>query len=368
MKKLISFLFLILLALALSASVFATGALEEDYADGLDKISDPLPNSLRRFLTRDELSSEGGVLNAFGELIQAIPGEIEERISLPLSLLGSGTAILILSALLGATKNVVSERTTYIAVNLCTSVAFSYCVSQSILSLTENASGAISATGTAVKSAVPVFAGIIAAGGNVTSAAIFGFSVSAVSGAAATLISEVIIPLTGVIIGIGLVVSLYDNGLCSFAEGIKKCVVWALGIATSLFITALSLQTAVSGSTDFLMLKTARFLATSTVPIIGSSVSEATATLTSSIKLIKSTLGSAAIVMILFTTLPQIIINMLCSLALSINVVSADVIGLTEPQKCIRTIKAAVDIITAALVFYMVALIICVAIMIGVGG
>lgn len=241
------------------------------------------------------------------------------------------------------------------------------CVSKCVITLIDNATTAVDNTGLAVKSAVPVFAGIVAASGNITAATVFGFSVSAVSGASSILINSVLMPLTGVILGIGLVSSLYECGLSSLAEGIKKCVVWALGIVTSIFITALSLQTAVSGSTDFLMLKTARFLAASTVPIIGSSLSEATATLTSSLKLIKSTLGVSAIIVILFSTLPQIIINILCSFALSVNNVCADVIGITEPQKCIRTIKAAIDIITAVLVFYTLSLIISVAIMIGMG-
>ena len=367
MKRTLACIFILILLTILSYTAFASSELDDRYSEGLNELTSSMPNSMKRFLTKDELSNENGVLSAFLGLIEETVEQVKSSLKLPLSILGVGTAIIVMYALFGATKNNMGERTSGLAINLTTSVAYSLCVSKCVITLIDNATTAVDNSGLAVKSAVPVFAGIVAASGNITAATVFGFSVSAVSGASSILINSVLMPLTGVILGIGLVSSLYESGLSSLAEGIKKCVVWALGIVTSIFITALSLQTAVSGSTDFLMLKTARFLAASTVPIIGSSLSEATATLTSSLKLIKSTLGVSAIIVILFSTLPQIIINILCSFALSVNSVCADVIGITEPQKCIRTIKAAVDIITAVLVFYTLALIISVAIMIGMG-
>ncbi len=366
MKKYILIVFAVILLFLLSGSAYDSTPLDECIYEGFDSLTTEMPNSLQRYLSKDELSKENGVLSAFSGLIKTIPDEIEKSISLPLTLLGTGTAIIVLYALFSTVKTTMSERTSGFAANLASSVAFSLCVSKCVITLIENATRAVENTSLAVLSAVPVFAGVVAASGNVTAASVFGFSVSAVSSAASMLINGTLLPLSGVILGIGLVSPLYDNGLSSLVEGIKKCAVWVLGIVTSLFITALSLQTAVSGSTDFLLLKTARFLATSTVPIIGSSLSEATATLSSSLKLIKSTLGASAIIVILFSTLPQIIINILCSFALSINVVCADVIGLSEPQKCIKTIKAAIDILTAIMVFFTLSLIISVAIMIGI--
>lgn len=371
MKKTVALIFIFTtLLIILPRSVFAAeneNALDNMYSEGLDALDDNLPNSIKSCIDKDELSKEGGVFTAFGKLISELPSMVKEQISLPLTLLGSVTAILLLNVLLGTARNIGTNQGMSLIVNLATSVTLSLAVSKTVVTLLDGSSSVVSLAEDSVKGIVPVFAGLMAASGSVTSATIFGFSVGAVSSAAASLISDFVTPLTGVIVGIGLVASFYENGLFSLSEGIKKTVVWVLGIMSSLFITALSLQKSVSASTDILLLKTARFFAVSAVPIIGSSVSEAASTVATSIRVIRGSLGSASIIALLVIFLPQIIVNMLCSLSLSVGCIFGDVIGLTEPQKCIKTIKSAIDILTATLVFYLVSITICVAIMINIG-
>ena len=146
-------------------------------------------------------------------------------------------------------------------------VTLSLAVSKTVVTLLDVRPSVVSLAKKIGQGHVPVFAGLMAASGSVTSATIFGFSVGAVSSAAASLISDFVTPLTVVIVGIGLVASFYENGLFSLSEGIKKTVVWVLGIMSSLFITALSLQKSVSASTEYSSFKNCSIFAVSAVPI-----------------------------------------------------------------------------------------------------
>ena len=162
--------------------------------------------------------------------------------------------------------------------------------------------------------------------------------------------------------------ALSENNLFSLAEGIRKLVVRVLALLSTAFVSLLSLQTYVSGSTDALLLRAARFIASGSVPIIGHAVSEAAATLAGSLQVVKGTLGAAGILLIAAILLPRILISMLCSLSLGLCVVCCDVLALPELNRSLRTVRAAADIVTATLTFYALVLITCTAIMLRAGG
>ena len=63
--------------------------------------------------------------------------------------------------------------------------------------------------------------------------------------------------------------------LGSLAESVKKLVIWVLGIVMTLFTGLLSIQSFAGAAADNLSARAVKFAASSFIPVIGGSVSEA---------------------------------------------------------------------------------------------
>ncbi|MEA4911620.1 MAG: hypothetical protein VB092_03275 [Oscillospiraceae bacterium] len=371
MKRGIALLLIVIAFLIVDAPDCAAAAQESSldavYEQGIERFGESLPDSMRAYLEDGKLKEDGGVLDAFWGLLKELPSMTAAQLELPLTLFASVLALLLLRALIGATGIAEQSAAGSLAVNVAVSLATALAVSAALTRLIESAQTVLETANTAVVSAVPVYAGLSAAAGTLVSGSLYGLSVALVGGAASSVVTKILLPLTGILIGLGLVSGITE-GLQSLCDGIKKAAVWAMGLLTSCFVGVLSLQGKVSANADAALLKTARFVASSAVPIIGSAVSEASGAVTASARLMRSTLGSAGIIVIAATLLPQILLCLLSGVSLSLCGVFADIAGLTAQRRCLLTLKASVDILTAALTFHLIALIVCVAVMIGTGG
>lgn len=88
---------------------------------------------------------------------------------------------------------------------------------------------------------------------------------------------------------------------------LKKASFVILTASMSVFIAVLSIQSVVNNTADNVATKTAKFLISSFVPIIGSSVSEALGSLKGCVSLLKSSAGIYAVIAILIMFIPLII-------------------------------------------------------------
>ncbi|MEA5051322.1 MAG: hypothetical protein VB021_07590 [Oscillospiraceae bacterium] len=341
--------------------------LDDLYAQGMGAMDESLPDSMRGYLAQRDLSSRNGVFDAFLGAANKLLAEISSQLKLPLTMLGSVLAVLAASSLAGASGILQDNAAGGLAANIAVSLASSLAVSAGMAQLIEGARRAVDAAGAAVTDTVPVYAGLAAASGGLVSGSLYGFSVSLVGAASSTIISGIVLPLSGILIGLGLVSGLTDS-LQSLCDGLRKAAIWSMGLLTSCFVGVLSIQGKVSAGADTALLRTARFVASSAVPIIGSAVSEAASSVWAGARLMRSTLGSAGILVIVCTMLPQIAVCALSGVSLSLCAIFADITGLSAPRRCLLTLKSAVDILTAALTFHFIALIVCVAVMIGSGG
>lgn len=153
---------------------------------------------------------------------------------------------------------------------------------------------------------VPVFTSV---------AAMSGKPVASISGAAlilaaaqviVNLCASVLAPLMSAYMAVsvcGSVSPLVGGGL---AETIKKTAIWIMGFISAAFTGILSLQTTLISASDGIKLKTAKFLAGSLIPAMGSAVSEAISALSGSVDLIKSSIGIYAVLGVAVVIFPVI--------------------------------------------------------------
>ncbi|MBR1384607.1 MAG: sporulation protein, partial [Ruminococcus sp.] len=156
-----------------------------------------------------------------------------------------------------------------------------------------------------------------------------------------------------------------DKRLSAAAEGIKKTVVWLLSTVTVIFVGVLSLQGLTGAAADGLAAKSVRLAASSFIPVIGGSVSEAYSAVMGGMGVIRTTLGTVGMIalavmalrpllliiaMRLVLFMARLINDMLCASRVSELLKGLDqVLGLG--MSIIITAAAAFLVSTAAIMF-----------------
>lgn len=154
----------------------------------------------------------------------------------------------------------------------------------------------------------PAFCIICASSGG----AITSFSVNAsllvLSQALNFISANVFLPVVNCFMGIGICSSIRkDLNLSSVVSAFKSLITKAISTLSALFVSFLSLKTAVASRADAIGLRSVRFAINSVVPIIGSSISEGLLSIQSYSSLVKTSVGIVGIIAVCAIFLPAIV-------------------------------------------------------------
>ena len=143
---------------------------------------------------------------------------------------------------------------------------------------------------------VPSFAAVCASGGMVASSALYSAAAIGCTGIVCSLITYLVPPLIGILLSISLAsVISTEIDLQSFASSAAKCAKWILSLGMTVFLLINTLQTTVAGYSDASALAAGRFMFSSAVPVVGSSLAESGAAIFGSLRVVKGAVGTAGI-------------------------------------------------------------------------
>ena len=200
-----------------------------------------------------------------------------------------------------------------------------------MFSLISSVTAAIKGTATFMTSFVPIYAGILTVGGKGLTAAGMSFSLLFAAEAVNMVASFVILPLMGCYLGMGLVSGITTGGgALALGETVKKAATWLFSLTLTVFLGLLSIQTAVNASADSAGLRTVKFVLSSLVPVTGGALSESMTTLTSSMKLLRSSVGMYGVLALGISVLPIVLELLLWRLALFLVGAAAELFGVKE--------------------------------------
>lgn len=177
-----------------------------------------------------------------------------------------------------------------------------------VFRLIASVGGAIKGMAAFMLAFVPVYGGILLSNGMAVTAGGFSGVMLITAQVVTQLCSFVILPM--ICMHLSLSVSSAASpilGRSSLADTIKKAANWILSLTMTIFLAVLGTQTALSSSADSVASKTARFVVGSTVPLVGSAVSEAAGTVKSCMALIGTSAGMYGMIALLFTALPVVL-------------------------------------------------------------
>ncbi|MCL2077096.1 MAG: stage III sporulation protein AE [Oscillospiraceae bacterium] len=211
---------------------------------------------------------------------------------------------------------------------------------------------------------VPIFAGIMAVCGQLTTASVFGASVVVAGQVFAYITTGLLAPLVSCILGVSTAGAVNpDLKIDRLAETVKKIVVWTLGLLVTVFTGLLSLQSLVSSAADSVALKAMKFTVSNSVPIVGGAVSDALSTVRGSLNLLRGSTGTFGIIAGLALIVPTLVSVFCHKLALSLAAAICDIFGVNRLSTLLKSGENVMTIIFAMLFCFTLVLIISVAMM-----
>ncbi len=331
MKKLVKMLIIVVI---ISSFSFKSSAKEvEEYIEDFKNI---LPDSYI-----DTLDSTEKMLSFFGpdallkEGIDAIRDEDGLLSSFFLTAL-SLALMLSVSSLSSMPSLSVSHR----GVGLIASVS----LGAGLLPLFVSLSEAISEASAFFSSFIPIATAVsLGSGASLTASAGavgMGFTLSVVGGTG----GMAMITISSLCLALGMISPLGSLECASLLRSLRSLFFRVLGLFTAILVGSLSLQSVLTAAADSAALRSARYVASGMIPIVGTTVAGALSTLVSGMSYVKSVVGVGAVLVIASVFLPPLITLLLYRLAIGIaSSVSESLSGSNEP---FSSVCSALDMLT----------------------
>ena len=167
-------------------------------------------------------------------------------------------------------------------------------------SATSYASGAMGNMTGMMMGSMPVFLALVTASGGLTSAAAFHPLIIFIVNLTSYVIDHLVFPLiffTTVLLMVSQISSQYK--LTQLAGLIRTVLLTVLGLGMTAFLGVMSVQGSLSGLADGVTLKSAKFIASNLIPVVGKAVSDATESIAGATLLMKNATGIAGAVLVL---------------------------------------------------------------------
>lgn len=348
---------------------------QEDIAEELEIDTDSLTDNLSSDV-RSIMEENGITPNNTSTMTEISPKDVfsyiwqQFRLALtkPLRTLAALIGIILIAAVIECMEDSISNKSlSKIFGIICVMISVGI-ISDSVSESISSAARALDSGSTFMIGYVPVFAGITASSGSITSAVAYDMLVLFVAEAAIQLSGEIIVPALSVCMAMGIVEAINpDFKLSGITEGVKKTVSFVLGFIMTVFIGLLSLQSIVGASADTLGVKAAKFMVSNCIPVVGGAIADTYATVKSSLGLLRGGVGFFGIAAIFIMILPPILEIAAMKLIFTIADVLSELFGAAQVKTLIKNTNWILSTVFSILICFSVMLIISTAILMLVG-
>lgn len=159
-----------------------------------------------------------------------------------------------------------------------------------------------------VSAFIPIVMVLIMGSGRLVTAALFQPMLFMMAQIINFIIVHYFIPLLMIITALGVANNLSDKfNISQLIDLLKKVIKWGLGILLTIFVGAVSLQSAIAPSIDGVTAKTAKFAVSSFVPVVGKILSDSIEVVVGCGMVVKNAVGVVGlVVMILLGVMPLV--------------------------------------------------------------
>lgn len=346
-----SLVFFFCLTLLLTVTVFSLSAFSfsTDPDDYLGFIEESL-NAEEKNL----LPETNGVIR-FSDLGAELEKIIRSILPDVMKMTANTVVILLLSALFRYSLNAwCSDRFEKIG-KMCSSLAISLLVYSEYRSLLEATLQAIERIRILLDASASSVAILYAIGGNGLSASVSSQGTAIMLGVLSQIASNVVVPLTSVQLASSFVGNVSGLPLMrNVTKTVRNATLTVFGILSASFSAVISLQHTFSQSADSACARTFRFALGKMIPVVGSSLSEATRTISAGISYLRTTVGIIGIAAVIILILIPFLRLFLCKLGFWVCGFLASVFGMSDMEDAITDFSRVTDLLLAVLGFVSV--------------
>ena len=343
MKRILCILFLLLV---LPAVVFAEG--------------ETLPPEVQQALDEPGITAEEFQQASLGEMLSALLKTARQQFEKPVRLLVQ---------LLGAVALALAPQGDWSGPleSVCVLGMFTVSLSPA-LELVNTVSESVARWQVYLVSFVPVFSGVVASCGQPTQAMVYSGMFLTMANFSAQVICAAALPVLQVYLALNTAGGLCGiGGVADGCELLAKAVKWLLGLVSVLFGAVLGLQSVLAQNADTLAMKTGKFLISSSIPVVGSVASDAMGSVLSGLRVLKGSLGFAAIAVLAIDFLPVLVQSAFYYLAYQLGGAVSKAFGLNRAGRVLEGMGQAVGICVSFLVFFFMLVVLSTALMITMG-
>lgn len=376
MKKTVIFLCALLLFLLIPVSSYSMDYSEEEYNKTLSSYD---LSSFEKELDADtyKMLDELGILDfsyesitglSFNDIVDLLKSLFQKKAELPIKSSVTVLVFILLSAFLQSLK-AESDDSVNMIYSTATALLVATVVLVKLTSTVSLASMAISVASNFVYAFIPVFCNIVVASGGITTGFSTNTTLLILAQGLSFISSNVFMPIVNCYLALGVTSSLrYELNLDKLLSSVKKIITTCISFVSGVFVSVLSVKTAVAGRADMLGLRSIRFAINSVVPVIGSSISEGLLSIQAYSSLIKSSVGIVGVMAVVLVFLPSIIEVVLWRISLTLCVIVSDVFGDKSVSAVLNAFLNTLLLINVILILSMVTTVISFGILIAAGG
>lgn len=254
-------------------------------------------------------------------------------------------------------------------INIISIVSVSLIMTSKLDTLINMLLSSMSACGSFMLSFIPVYTILISISGSPAAAITYNTLTFAFAQGISAFINNVLIKLTGTFFCLSISFSINENmNVGRLINIVNKTMNFVVGLLACGFTGMLSVKGITSTAIDAVSTKSVKFLLSSLIPIVGSSISDAYSSLLGSIGLIKSSVAIVGILVVFIISLPAIIESSAYCLSLSMLSYVCEVFESDSISSAFRIFYTGLKFIVMLNIFEVFLLIISTGIMLSLKG
>ena len=256
--------------------------------DILEDFNNVVPDGIDRLDDVNEISESVGIKRILSQIIATVSGEKRELSLFLASLLG----VCLMSALASQFDG---ELSTF--ASRCVLVVFSVMMLDKLFFLLSGVVDSLKEINSFFEALIPVTVAVNSLGVSPTTASTQALGMGLTLGAYSFVSTELLTPITGAIFVCSAACTL-DPVFERLSLGVRNLFVSVLGVLTVLVGATFSLQSVISSSADSALVRSARYAVSSTIPIVGNTVSGALGIALGSVSYARGIVGGGAIAVV----------------------------------------------------------------------
>lgn len=336
------------------AAFDATAEMEE-YLSGKDwsNVIEALPDTAAEQLEEHGISGAAGIGSlSVKSLWRSITKTVQKGIRQPIRILCSLAGVTLLCAMLKAMTHSFTGGTQEIF-RIIISIFIATILLEPVSRCMSELSLEINQFSDFLALYIPVFAGMLTAAGQPLTGAAYNVILFGACQAIGQILEVYFVPLLSCFLCIAIVSEVCpDIGLQDVVAGIKKFLTWALGLIITVFLGLLSVQSVVASGGDSVAAKTAKYFISSSIPVVGGTLSDLFMATQGCMQLVKGTVGAFGIVAALFTFLPSLLRVLIWEATVRVGSMIAELLGIAEISRLLRSVGTVLGMIIAILLCY----------------